>query len=78
LPFYSHAASFDNPLSKIIAAVMRIAIERANARRAPISIGLSKNPKVAIQKNENPEARLCVSRAAGLCEEGMLRQTLRS
>jgi hypothetical protein len=35
---------------------MRIAIERANAHLAPISIGLSKNPKVAIQKNENPAA----------------------
>jgi hypothetical protein len=36
-------ASVDDLLSKIIAAVKRIAIERANARQGLMSIGLSKN-----------------------------------
>jgi len=50
---------------------MRIAIERANARQALISAGLSENLKSLSEKMKARRRDLTQSRAAGQCEEGV-------
>jgi hypothetical protein len=53
---------------------MRIVIERANARHALISVGLSKNLKPQSEKMKARRRSSELSCAAGLGEEGVNRQ----
>ena len=55
---------------------MQIAIERANARQALVSVGLSKNLKPQSEKMKARRRDFGLSRAAGLCEEGVFRQII--
>jgi hypothetical protein len=57
---------------------MRIAIERANARQALITVGLSKNLKSQSEKMKARRRDFGLSRAAGQCEEGYLVKSLRN
>jgi hypothetical protein len=62
--FYSHAAGADDPLSKTITVITRIAIERADVYQRLFSAGLSKFLKSQSEKMKARRRDFGLSRAA--------------